>query len=375
METAYGTAWRRDDLVACDLPARRLPIGYVDTETTGLHGGTGTYVFAIAICRPMAAGLQVVQFFLPDPASESAFLAATAAALSSCETIASYNGRRFDLPLLATRWVMARMRADFQPPPHVDLLDLTRSLLRTRIGSCSLRAVEDRLLGFERDDDLPGWLVPEAYLSYVRGRGGGQLEAALRHNRQDVVSLHHLHQRLMVRLAGDDVDMRAGDWLSLGRHLLRQGRRADGWRALRNSAELLEDEHSITAAIELARRLTRRGAARSAQALLEWTAGRLPPHPHLILARARLLEWRLADLALALDLVERSLASGAGDRDFRRDLERRRARLRRRLNRRLDGQRQRLQLASGDRGAEDVHQVRVERSSGLRRDPLERLYR
>src|SRR5207253_7841323 len=98
-----------------------------------------------------------------DPAGEPAFLHLLQEELRNAEGIATYNGSRFDLPLLRTRWVMARMPGELQHPTHVDLLTLTRSLYRQRLASCALRVVEDRVLGFDREEDLSGSLVPDSY--------------------------------------------------------------------------------------------------------------------------------------------------------------------------------------------------------------------
>src|SRR5439155_21252028 len=161
--------------------------------------------------------------------------------------------------------------------------------------------VEERLLGFEREEDLASALVPEAYLAYLRHGWSPMLPMALEHNRQDVVSLYHLHARLLLRLSGRDPWMESPDWLALGRHLLRAGRRADGGRALRNAAELADGPESARAALLLARRLARRRRHRAAESVLSrqdaLLEARATPEPLLAIARARLLEWSLRDLA------------------------------------------------------------------------------
>jgi hypothetical protein len=327
-----GEAWRLDDMLPLGRVRGSPPvtrIAYLDTETTGLAGGSGTVVFAAALCRPLSTGMEVVQLFLPEPAGEAAFLWVLQDELERSTSLATYNGASFDLPLLRTRWIMARMPGELRHPDHVDLLHLTRALLKQRLESCALRVVEDRLLGFEREDDLPGRLVAEAYLAYLRRGWSPWLEAALAHNRQDVLSLWHLHARLRQRLdlADPSVDT-AADWLALGRQLTRQGRRADGWRALRCAAELAEGPASVQAGLLLARRLVRLNRAEAAAALL---AG-LPQRPDLVIARARILEWRLRRFDEALALVEDQLTrSGAGGAEHLQ-LEARRSRLRRRAS-------------------------------------------
>src|SRR5262249_12580448 len=99
-----------------------------------------------------------------DPAGEAALLALLQDELHRTEGLATYNGSRFDLPLLRTRWVMARMPGELEHPAHLDLLTLTRSLLRQRLEHCTLRLVEEHLLGFERERDVAGALVPQELL-------------------------------------------------------------------------------------------------------------------------------------------------------------------------------------------------------------------
>jgi hypothetical protein len=336
VETDFGLAWRLIDVLPRGRvpgPVPPVPHGYLDTETTGLSGGTGTQVFAAAVCRPVDCGLELVQLFLPEPAGEAAFLSLLRDELTATPGLATYNGSRFDLPLLRTRWVMARMPGDLQHPAHIDLLTLTRALLRQRLESCTLRVVEERLLGFERGADLPGALVPEAYLRYLRLGWAPHLELALEHNRQDVVSLFYLHARLLLRLAGEDSRMESADWLALGRHLLRAGRRADGWRALRRAAELAEGPPSALAGVLLARGLGRRGLHASAERLLAGLQRRLPDEVCLAVLRARLLERSLHRPAAAQAVVSAALARLPEEGDNRIDLERRLARLERRLSR------------------------------------------
>ena len=242
----------------------------MDTETTGLAGGAGTYVFAAAVARPIDCGLRLAQLFLPEPGMESAFLHALREEIEPADRLATFNGGSFDLPVLRTRWVMARMPGELTHPAHVDLLTLVRALYRHRLEVCTLRYVEQRVLGYERDDPLPSALVPDAYFDYLRVGSYDYLEAALEHNRLDVISLVHLHSRLLRRLEGADVDMDADDWLALGRHRWRRGARADGWRALRNATAFARGEAAATAGLLISRRLVRKGSIRAADRLLGW---------------------------------------------------------------------------------------------------------
>ena len=305
VETPFGVAALRQDVIPLP-PLDPYPgsIAYVDTETTGLAGGTGTYVFAAAVARPIDCGLRVAQLFLPEPGMESAFLHVLREELLPADGVATFNGGSFDLPVLRTRWVMARMPGDFTHAAHVDLLTLVRALYRHRLENCTLRFVEQRVLGYERDDPLPSALVPDAYFDFLRVGALDFLEAALEHNRLDVMSLVHLHSRLLRRLQGGDIDMDADDWLALGRHRWRRGARADGWRALRNATAFAKGEAAATAGLLLSRRLVRRGAVAGANDLLGWLESCVSDDVRLSVARARLLEWRRRDPHGALAVVE-----------------------------------------------------------------------
>jgi hypothetical protein len=223
--------------------------------------------------------------------------------------------------VLRTRWVMARMPGEFTHSAHVDLLTLVRALYRHRLDNCTLRFVEQRVLGYERDDPLPSALVPDAYFDYLRVGSRDFLEAALEHNRLDVISLVHLHSRLLRRLQGADVDMDADDWLALGRHRWRRGARADGWRALRNATSFARGEAAATAGLLLTRRLLRRGSIAGADELLGWLESRVPDDMRVSVARARLLEWRRRDPQAALSVVEdarRRMPDEAAELEVRR---------------------------------------------------------
>ena len=96
---------------------------YLDTETTGLAGGTGTYVFLVGVGFFDGDTFEVRQYFMRDLDEEPALLAAVGGLLGEFDGVVTYNGGSFDLPLLETRFVLARRRfpADVF---HLDLLQL-----------------------------------------------------------------------------------------------------------------------------------------------------------------------------------------------------------------------------------------------------------
>jgi uncharacterized protein len=172
--------------------AEALPAGarllYLDTETTGLAGGTGTYAFLVGVGFFDGESFEVRQYFMRDLDEEPALLAALEPLLRQFDGLVTYNGRGFDVPLLETRFVLARRRWP-EAPFHLDLLPAARRLWSARLPDCRLATVEQHALGFAREGDLPGALIPQAYFDYLRGKAPGELPRVFEHNRHDILSL------------------------------------------------------------------------------------------------------------------------------------------------------------------------------------------
>lgn len=169
---------------------------YLDTETTGLSGGSGTLAFLIGIAVTGDAAIELTQFLLTRFAAEAALLSAFAEALSAHDRLVSYNGKSYDLPLLHTRFRMQNLAQPFDGLPHLDLLHPVRRLFGSHWQDCRLLTLERNLLGFTRVDDLPGSEAPTAWFDYVRGGHGERLIRVVEHNHQDIVSLAMAHSAL-----------------------------------------------------------------------------------------------------------------------------------------------------------------------------------
>ena len=133
---------------------------FLDTETTGLAGGTGTCAFLVGVGRITPEGFRVRQFFMRDYGEEASSLDALTRHLEQFRVLITYNGRTFDQPLLETRYRMNRARPPFGRLEHVDLLHGARKLWKLRFDSCRLVELESRILGVERHGDAPGALIP-----------------------------------------------------------------------------------------------------------------------------------------------------------------------------------------------------------------------
>jgi uncharacterized protein len=162
---------------------------FLDTETTGLAGGSGTYAFLIGVGRITPQGFRVRQFFMRDYGEEASQLSALTEHLKQFEVMITYNGRTFDQPLLETRYRMARQRPPFSSLEHLDLLFGARRLWNLRFDSCRLVELENQILGVERHGDLPGELIPYVYFEYVRTHEIFRLMPVFHHNAIDILTL------------------------------------------------------------------------------------------------------------------------------------------------------------------------------------------
>jgi uncharacterized protein YprB with RNaseH-like and TPR domain len=320
---------------------------YLDTETTGLSGGAGTYVFMVGLGRfeerAGSAGFDCWQGFLPGPEAEAALLAECAERIRASSGVVSFFGKSFDRHRLEDKMRLVGVEPPFAGLPHLDLYHPCRRLYREAYADGRLKTLERELCGVERQDDLPGALAPAAWFDFLAQRPH-RLEGVFQHNRDDVLSLvtlaaHLGRARSESRFDGSAL---AGDGaaraLGLSRSCAARGEReaALTWleRALERDARprralLLERAHHLRLsgrandALEAYRNLVRGPEdSCSAPALLEL---------------AKFLEHRAKDFTAALDccrtarvLLDRN-HTGAEHARLARDLEKRLSRLARRF--------------------------------------------
>jgi uncharacterized protein YprB with RNaseH-like and TPR domain len=169
---------------------------FLDTETTGLAGGTGTYPFLVGIAWWDAGGLQVEQLFMRDLDEEHSLLLELAERMAERPVLVTFNGKSFDWPLLETRYRMTRAIHAFAPKVHLDFLHPARQLWRLRLGSVRLKDLErhvlnggGRALEWSRHDDIDSSLIPQMYFDYLRGGSAEPLVGVFHHNQMDLRGL------------------------------------------------------------------------------------------------------------------------------------------------------------------------------------------
>lgn len=321
------------DLAGVDL-SRML---FLDTETTGLAGGTGTLPFLTGVAWFEDQSMFVEQYLVRRPSEEAAMLGKLAEKLQHASCVVSYNGKSYDLPLLRSRYVMNRMPAPVEPP-HIDLLHCARRLYRRRLGEVRLVTLEERLLGFRRERDIDGHEIPSLYWSALRAGDPSALLPVLEHNANDLIALAALLGAIVERYQHLHREDDPSDHFSLAVVAQRADDRDRARRFAEAAAEGGGDERVTIDALELTARLARaeKDHHRAEVALLRALevagpiAGLAAP---LHLELAKLYEHRLRDPARAL-VHARCVHLIEGEAPARKRI----ARLERRLQRRTLGE-------------------------------------
>jgi tetratricopeptide (TPR) repeat protein len=232
---------------------------FLDTETTGLAGGTGTYPFLVGLGWWEGGGLEVEQLFMREYSEEPSLLAALAERLAERPVLITFNGKSFDWPLLETRYRMTRTIPPPAPRAHLDFLHPARSLWRLRLGSVKLSQLERHVLGWDRGADLASELIPRIYLDFVRGGRADALVPVFHHNQMDLRGLAGLSSRILTLLGDEEASGQDGlEVYGVSRICERRGERKRARklyeRSIGSALPLETDRAARTALARLAKR-------------------------------------------------------------------------------------------------------------------------
>ncbi|MBN1828175.1 MAG: ribonuclease H-like domain-containing protein [Deltaproteobacteria bacterium] len=288
---------------------------FIDTETTGLAGGTGTVAFLVGLGWFEGRNFVTEQLFARDFSEERALLCRLLDQIERKKVIVSYNGKAFDVGLLATRFVMNRLPDELSAMPHLDLLHPCRRLLAHRLENARLATMESEILGVLREGDIPGSEIPRRYFDWLRSRDARLLKEVFHHNHLDVLSMAFLavHVARIVRpnLATSGVEWR--DVLAASR-LLSDRDDIDGACRLLEGLILSCGDGNL--AIEARKELSmiHKRRDRWSEAVVHWEII-LNNRPGDLFAVVELAKWQehqVRDYRRALDMVERAFSENPG---------------------------------------------------------------
>lgn len=301
---------------------------FLDTETTGLAGGTGTYAFLVGLAWWDAGGLQVEQLVMRDFNEEYSLLHELSARIAERPVLVTFNGKSFDWPLLESRFTMTRSIAAPRLAAHLDLLHPARALWKLRLGSVRLVELERHVLdaprlGWHRENDVASALIPQFYFDYLRGGPAGPLAGVVRHNQMDLRGLAALFckiNELLSETPDATNEMESLDLFGLSKFLQRRG---DAERAHSACAQALDAglpaEFRPKARLELALMAKRRGDHERAAELWQEIVGDPQDGVHACEQLAMHYERRAKDFSRAMEFAQLALAKLKRQRNSSRD--------------------------------------------------------
>jgi hypothetical protein len=175
---------------------------FLDTETTGLAGGTGTFAFLIGLGWFEDDTFRTQQLFARDFSEEKACLHFLLEVAQEKGFLVTYNGKTFDVGLLSTRFILNRLPDGLTAMPNLDLLHPARRLFGHRLENNRLATMEKDIIGFHRYGDISGSEIPQRYFDWLRYNDPHLLADIFEHNRLDVVSMAALSIHLAELLDG-----------------------------------------------------------------------------------------------------------------------------------------------------------------------------
>lgn len=291
--------WANDPRIT-ELPIHKF--AFLDTETSGVSGGTGTYAFLVGAARFVDGKFTLQQFFLRDPAEEPAMLEALINFLAPCEGLVTFNGKSFDAPLLVTRYSLHRIPVPFKNYAHIDLLPLARRLWRDRLPSRALKYLEEHVMGFTRSsEEVPGYEIPWLYFDYLRSGDARPLGGVFYHNAMDVVAMAALLGHVSEILA-DPYNGRVEhglDFIAMGKLFEDLGHWDDAARLFERGLELGLDEADFGVAVKRISILQKKRGDMD-RAVELWKAAAKQGHIYAHIELAKHYEHKIRDVKTSL---------------------------------------------------------------------------
>ena len=278
---------------------------FLDIETTGLSGGTGTWAFLIGAGWVEGGSFRLRQYFLRHPREEKAMLLHFTKTAENFTDMVTFNGRAFDLPLIVTRQLLTGLEPT-RPRRHLDLLPCSRRLWKERLSSCSLRSLEEALLDIRRHGDIPGEEIPYVYFSYLRRGETARLRDVFRHNVLDILSMAALLPRVARTAAGENLEHPA-DYYSLGRLCAEAGETEKAVACLRRTAVCGDERLEYAALLQLSFIFKRQRRLAEAAELWRELVSRLPHDLTAYIELAKYYEHRAGEFEAALALTRQAL--------------------------------------------------------------------
>lgn len=214
LRSLNGTGVTMESAVPC---ASKLL--FLDIETTGLSGGTGTVAFLVGAGYFDGDSFVVRQYLMRDYDEEPAMLRELNCLFGSFDGLVTFNGRSFDWNILQGRFTFNRIKPALYDPVNLDLLFPARKVWGLKLESCSLSSLEENILGEGRIDDIPGVLIPQVYFRYLEDGCTDQLRRVVTHNELDILSMVALLVKMATMIENPQLHKPGYELYGIGRIL------------------------------------------------------------------------------------------------------------------------------------------------------------
>jgi len=280
---------------------------FLDTETTGLALSAGTFAFMVGVAKIFDTKLILRQYFLKSPSEEAAMLLDLSNFINPDDTIVTYNGIGFDIPILKHRYVLHKIPIDYRKYAQLDLLKYSRALWRFQFDDRSLKSVEKNILNYQRSsEEVPGWMAPEIYRQFLKTGNLAEILGVFYHNAIDVVSLAALLYEY-IELISNHVDTH-DEFNSINYALARLHEKQNNLIQSINyyNAALQQDNLPDHIRIEVLRRLAKihKNSGNLDQAIVLWETASLFNDLFSIIELSKFYEHKQKDYKSALYWVE-----------------------------------------------------------------------
>jgi uncharacterized protein YprB with RNaseH-like and TPR domain len=294
---------------------------YLDTETTGLELATATIPFLVGVGFVEGRSFVIKQIFIDRIEKEKQALRYLGDLLGDRGQFVTFNGKTYDIPLLKTRYIFNRLDTHMEKWLNLDLLHLVRRIYKRRIQDCSLVSCERNVLGFLRENDIPGDMIPAVYVSFLRENRPGLLPLVFHHNIQDIVAMVALLGSLALLVASRPDDFKshsADDLLSMARLGMKQGHKQKAEQIWDYMSESGAGTRKVESLVGLAKLARRRQEYASAARLLDMALEEEPESSQIHLMLSKICEHDIQDFPKALEHARSAYGAEDEEKWYRR---------------------------------------------------------
>ena len=196
--------WAGEKRIAGHKPEQ---FAFIDTETTGLSGGTGTIAFMVGAGRFETDGFRLIQLFMREPGEEPALLHALEEFLAPAKRSSASTARPSICPCCTPATSPTDAAIPSKRPPTSTCCTWPAGCGGTACPAAPSATWKNISFQTRTEEDTPGWMIPQMYFDYLRSRDARPMKGIFYHNAMDILTLAALTEHI-AHLLADPLDGR-----------------------------------------------------------------------------------------------------------------------------------------------------------------------